>query len=313
MSLQLITPPSVEPVTLQEIKEHLRLDSGTIEDNIDVAESIKPGDHGVAADYSLKGAGVEILNYAVLVLLEAGTFGTGGTVDVKLQEANTDQDSEYSDVSGGSFSQVTDSTDETVYEKSYTGSKKYLRVVATVSGATCDFGVSILKRSPLATEDTLVANLITAARKYCEKVQNRAYITQTWDWWMDAWPDSPFKIPFPPLQSITHVKYYGTDDSENTWSTDEYMIDTYGQPGRISLKYGKTFPSATLRPANGVVIRFVAGYGNNAADVDENIRLAIKLLVGHLYENREATVERALSNIPLGIEALLGVDRIISL
>ena len=46
-----------------------------------------------------------------------------------------------------------------------------------------------------------------------------------------------------------------------------------------------------LRPANGVIVRFTAGYGETAEEVPERVVQAIKLLVGHMYENRESTAE----------------------
>jgi len=40
-------------------------------------------------------------------------------------------------------------------------------------------------------------------------------------------------------------------------------------------------------------------------EIPEGIRAGIKLLVGHLYENREATTELALRKVPLAVETLL--------
>jgi len=163
-------------------------------------------------------------------------------------------------------------------------------------------------------EDTLIEDYITAAREYCERYQNRAYITQTWNLTLNDFPDGDeIEIPLPPLQSITSIKYYGTDDTEYTLSTDDYMVDTDSEVGRVVLKYAKTWPSITLRPANAVVIQFVAGYGDADTDVPERIKQAIKLLVGHLYENREATSIRSIVNVPFAVESLLMLDRIVAI
>lgn len=306
MGLYLQTAPTSEPVTVDELKDHLRLDSGSIADNNTLVQSIAPGSHSTVANYGLEGNSVDVRGYSVLIYLNAGTCGSGGTVDVKIQDS--EDGTNWNDVA--TFDQVDESNDNAVYEKTYTGIKRYIRAVATVAGATCEFGVSVLKIAPYSTEDTLLENFITVARRFCERYQKRAYITQTWDWWLDDWPDSPFLVPISPLQSVSHIKYYDTDDSENTFSTDYYMVDTYSDPGRISLKYGESYPSTTLRPINGVVIRFVAGYGDDRTYVPEEIKQAIKLLAGHLYEHREQTVERALAEIPLGIYALLDLKRI---
>jgi uncharacterized phiE125 gp8 family phage protein len=289
----------------------LRLDSGTIADNLTSAQSIAPGSHAIAASYSLKGTGVDVLGYPTLVLLESGTNGTGGTVDVKIQESDTDSDAEYTDWTGGEFTQVTTSTDNATYEKAYTGEKQFVRVVATVAGAACEFGVSIVKNAPTSEEDTLLEALITTAREWCEGFQNRQLISAVWELWLDDWPCSDcIRIPLPPLQAVNSIKYYDTDNTEYTMTATDYFVDAKSAPGRISLAYGMTWPTTTLRPVNGVVIEFDAGYGDVASDVPKRVKQAILLIVGHLYEQREQSVEKALSEIPFGVKALLSLDRI---
>ena len=66
-------------------------------------------------------------------------------------------------------------------------------------------------------EDALLTGLLAAAREWCEGFQNRAYITQTLQLWLDEWPaGNAIVLPRPPLQSVASVKYYGTDDTEYT-------------------------------------------------------------------------------------------------
>ncbi len=152
---------------------------------------------------------------------------------------------------------------------------------------------------------------VSAARSWCELFQNRAYITQTWDWALDGWPHSPFSIPLPVLQSITSIKYFDTDETEATFASSNYQVDIISEPGRVSLGWNKTYPSTTLRPINGVIIQFVAGYGNAESDVPNNIKQAIRLLVGHMYENREGTWIKAIDEIPLGIRSFLWQERLV--
>jgi uncharacterized phiE125 gp8 family phage protein len=160
-------------------------------------------------------------------------------------------------------------------------------------------------------EDVEITGWIQAAREWCEGYQNRAFITQTWELALDSFPLGTYiKIPKPPLQSVTSVKYYDTDETENTFSADSYHVDTYSEPGRIVLKYGETWPSDTLRTANGVIIQFKVGYGDAAASVPEKVKQAIKVLVGHLYENREATDIKELKEVPFAVCSLLGLERI---
>jgi uncharacterized phiE125 gp8 family phage protein len=309
VAIKLIVSPNIEPVSLVEAKLHCRVDSGTLSDNLSSLQSIPPGNHAVAPSFTLVGSWVDVLGYSSLIILETGTFGTGGTMDCKIQES--DDQIEVVDMAGGAFTQVTTSTDNATYEKAYTGEKQYIRVVSTVAGAACEFGVSIITEAPTSAEDTLLEALITTAREYCEGFQNRQYITATWELWLDDWPwGDNIRIPLPPLQGVNSIKYYDTDNVVATMAAADYFVDTKSNPGRVSLAYGKTWPTTTLRPANGVVIEFDAGYGDLASDVPKRVKQAILLLVGHLYLRREESTEKALAEIPFGVKALLSLDRI---
>jgi uncharacterized phiE125 gp8 family phage protein len=313
MSLVQITAPAVEPVSLAEAKLHLRVDSGSFADNISLVQSIAPGAHGVAASFGLVGAAIEVLGYSVLVQLEAGACETNGKVDAKLQDS--DDGSTYADVSGGAFAQVTTANHNATYELAYTAGKRYLKVVATVTTATCSFGISIIKGAPTSEEDTLISALITAAREYCETFQHRAYITQEWELNLDTWPDKDYiEIPMPPLQSVESIKYYDTDGVEHVVydpdetipiGVDDFIIDTKSEPGRIKLAWGKSWPGTTLQPANGICIAFTAGYGDAATDVPRKPIAALKLALGYLYEHRDDDAE-----MPQAVDRLLWQDRV---
>ena len=263
----------------------------------------------VAASYSLVGSAIEVSGYEVLVNLVSGTNGTSGTVDVKLQESN--DNITWSDVSGGAFTQVTEANDNAVQEKAYTGAYRYVRAVATVATATCDFGVEVIKKAGPTTEDNLLNTLIAAAREDCEKFQNRAYCSQTWELWLDDWPTKGvLLIPLPPLQSITSIDYYDTEDAAHEFDESNYFVDTKSEPGWVVLNSGASWPSTTLRPANGICVTFVAGYGAASA-VPKNVKAAMLLLIGHLYEHREDVITGlSVVQMPLASQHLLWKDRV---
>ena len=168
-----------------------------------------------------------------------------------------------------------------------------------------------------ATEDTLLLSFIKVARNWCEKYQSRSYLDQTWDMLIDTWPVGDIiTVPLPPLQSVTYVYYYGTGGTANTMTASTYIVDTDGEPGRVALAYGETWPSETLRPINGVKVRFVCGYGSTASVVPDGVKEAIKLIVGDLYEHREDSDTWGQSKIladttiTYGVKGLLNLERL---
>ena len=291
MKIELITPPSIEPVSLSEIKLHCRIDSGSFSDNIDESQSLKPDNYAVAADYTTHvGTGISVIGYDAVVVLNSGTNGASGTVDVKIQES--DDNVIYTDWTGGAFTQVTEANDEAVQEKAYTGTKSYIRTVAKVLVAACDFGVMIIRLSPTSVEDDLLNDIITASREHVEDITRRQLLTATWDYYLDAFPSgNSIKLPFGNLQSVTHVKYTDSDGTQTTMTvTTEYLVETNGEGiGRVVLPYSLSWPSFTAYPSNPIVIRFVCGW-TAAASVPVKIKQAMLLIAADMYSNREGQV-----------------------
>ena len=158
-------------------------------------------------------------------------------------------------------------------------------------------------------EDTLISALITAAREHVDGRDGwlgRAICTQTWDCSFDAFPaDGLLYLPLAPVQSITSVKYIDPDGVQQTFSSSNYALgaDLDWSP-RVVLGWGKSWPSIRAVP-DAVTVRIVAGY----ASVPKPICQAILLLIGHLYENREASSSVAMHEVPFSVSALLAPYR----
>lgn len=167
-------------------------------------------------------------------------------------------------------------------------------------------------RVDLNDDDTLITNLITASRRYIESTLcNRAFITQTWDYFLQSFPNGDeIEIPLPPLQSITSIKYKDKAGVEAVFPSAEYIVDKDSAPARVRLAYGKSWPSFEPYPLNAVAIRFVAGYGDSGVAVPQELRQAILLMVGHLYENREMFSTAKLSEVPFAVFALCASYRV---
>jgi len=139
--------------------------------------------------------------------------------------------------------------------------------------------------------DSQLLGLITASRDWVESYTNRALVQQTWKYYLQDCPSGDeFELPFPPLQSVTSIKYTDSDDTETEWSDTEYEVDTDSEPGRVILAYGYTWPSTTLHPKNPIKVEYIAGYDSEGSPADyrvnipEAIKNAIKLDIEIRYD-----------------------------
>jgi len=216
MKAVLHTAPVLEPIEKDDLKLHLRLDSGSFADNIDETQSIAPGSHGTSAGgilYTHEGAKVEVLGYTAVVVANYGILTVGGVVDIKIQES--DDDVTWTDWTGGAFTQVTISATASTQEKAYTGTKRYIRTVARVVTQNSEFSTTVIRLTATSIEDDLLDAIITAATENVEDITRRALLTQTWDYYLDKWPAGrAIKLPFGNLASVTSISWKDTDGVE---------------------------------------------------------------------------------------------------
>ena len=173
----------------------------------------------------------------------------------------------------------------------------------------------LFARITTSAEDALVTTLITAARQRCENWRGFSFVTQTWDFFFDRFPNrrdgwlqsenftpsgAQFGRGYPtaydlreraislergPCQSVTFVKYTPLNGSPVTLDPASYIVDTSNTLApRIMPNLDKMWPPDLLQSMNAVNVRAIMGY----ATVPESINLAIKQLVSFLYYNRDA-------------------------
>lgn len=162
--------------------------------------------------------------------------------------------------------------------------------------------------SSYTAEDTMLQSYLEAAVKTAEDRTNRALMEQTWRATIDKFPKL-IRVNKTPLIEVTSVKYYDPDGSLQTLSSDNYIVDSDGEPWRIIPAPGISFPSTQDR-VNAVVITFKAGY-SSAALVPKNIIAGILLIVDDLWKNRGSIVTGTIvSEIPLTADKLFSTERI---
>ena len=176
------------------------------------------------------------------------------------------------------------------------------------------------------SDDTLISALIVAAREHVENYLVGSLVEQTRVVYLSAWPYSPFRLPYGPVQEIESVKYTDSDGVENTVRTDIYYLSPGGE---LCLEPFESWPTARLRGPGAIEITYTTGYepvvtvipgeggdpDTEETDYDANIPQAIKqamlLLIGEWYEQREAAADTkyAIQTIPWGVKQLLAPYR----
>lgn len=172
-------------------------------------------------------------------------------------------------------------------------------------------------------EDAQIESLIKAATKRLEDYTELKFVTQTWDIYFDHFPTHMRKdmwwdgsrdiaitelvdrkggeivFPFGPVQSVSSVIYFLDDDTQQTFASSNYVVDSVGYRGRIALKTSAIWPTDVLRTINAVKIQAVLGFGlgvdpdyvgagsgTATSQVPKDIQDAIKNFVAILYEHR---------------------------
>jgi uncharacterized phiE125 gp8 family phage protein len=163
-------------------------------------------------------------------------------------------------------------------------------------------------------EDTLIGVLIDAATQIGEHYLGRFLLTTVIEEFYDFFPVyktgvNPFRgdknivyLSRGPVQSITHVKYIDGNGNERTVSASDYNTDLVSEPARIMPEEGW---QATKDTVNAVIVRYTCGH-TQASDVPANIKVALLLIIGEMYEKRVDSVHR----LPTASEHLLNPFRV---
>ena len=154
-----------------------------------------------------------------------------------------------------------------------------------------------------AADDTLIDNLRDAATNSAQEYTNRFFTSTTLTQYADKWSEIA-ELYKSPLQSITHIKYYDSDDSLQTLSSSVYNSDASAMPARIALAVNQSYPTTSDRIA-AIRVEYIVGV--TAANlVDNAIKQAVLLTIGHWYQNREAViVGRIATELPMAAKYLL--------
>jgi uncharacterized phiE125 gp8 family phage protein len=134
-------------------------------------------------------------------------------------------------------------------------------------------------------DDARLAGLILDAREWAQGYTRRAFMAQTFDYYLHGFP-SEIRLPIGPVQSVTSITYYDAANALQTLAAAYYTADLVSVVPTIYPSYGYEWPDTYTRP-NAVIVRLVAGYSDNHPDL-LTVRQAMLLHVEAHYD-RDAT------------------------
>jgi uncharacterized phiE125 gp8 family phage protein len=178
------------------------------------------------------------------------------------------------------------------------------------------------------TYDTEITNQLKAARQWIEQRYGISLITQTriqrQDQLYERYPiyrnflgpyysRTPLQLLYPPVQSVTSFKYIDPNGTQQTLDpTTGYTVTGLMTPyvGAQDIQTPRMYPNTTW-PAfkwipDAIEIEYVCGYGPDATYVPETIKVAIKMVLSHFFENRmeEITGDRV-SKFEMSVDRIM--------
>ncbi|MCR4267087.1 head-tail connector protein [Nitratireductor sp. ZSWI3] len=151
-------------------------------------------------------------------------------------------------------------------------------------------------------DDALIAANGAAAREFCETATGKQFVAATWELTTRSLGRGPFVLPKPPLRSVESIAYRDMSGALQVLDPSEYLVAP-GEPGTVEPV--SSWPATANRP-DAVVITFEAGYGDAAA-VPDKIKVAIKGLAAHWYDQREGVTnaEGFTRRVPMHVRSLI--------
>jgi len=152
-------------------------------------------------------------------------------------------------------------------------------------------------RGLYADDDTHLQRLIRAAGAYVEGELGIALIDTVYDETFSGWGDwQKFWLGRCPLDTLTTVKYYDEDETEQTWDDANYL--TTGVP-EIEVAPDVSLPTVSSRQYPWTV-RYTAGYGDSAEDIPKTLQQAMRLIIEDMDRFRGNEITGTIST-PVGV------------
>lgn len=156
-----------------------------------------------------------------------------------------------------------------------------------------------------ADEDALITSKIHAAMEWVERYTSQVLSPRTFELSLDAFPVLPelIELPRAPVTAIGGISYTSADDGTSIALVEADWRWSDSDPEWLRPAFRTAWPSAADERGS-VKVTFEAGY--EAGLVPPALLGAVRMMLVHLYENREAVVTGSVATeMPLGVKEQL--------
>lgn len=161
-------------------------------------------------------------------------------------------------------------------------------------------------RVTIDDDDAYIKRLIIVATNHVQEHTRWQLLSTTFDFRLDKFPSGskPIELPVMNATGQPTITYIDANGVTQTLASTEWKVSLDRQPPRITPAYSKIWPTARREP-DAVTIRFTAGWTDPSGILDD-IKQAMLLLIGHLYENREEVITGTIqAKLERTVDALL--------
>jgi uncharacterized phiE125 gp8 family phage protein len=177
-------------------------------------------------------------------------------------------------------------------------------------------------------DDDLITRAIVAARERAEEITRRALVEQglrlvAAGWYRDSWQRTyrhgSIDLLRPPLISVDQVSYYDDANVLRVVDPSHYFMEETQPVQRVRWAGAFDYPCVYARD-DAVRVDYTAGYAGYASPVIDQEQAAsgipasiingMLLLVGDMYENREATLVGLSAIVLAAADALFESKRV---
>lgn len=289
--------PTTHVLSLQEAKEHLRVDDITP----GAKATITKGTGDSALKLSAKYDGVYANQYTLTIVQAGNSTPLSVSVsagDITVNLATNGGGTATSTVNDVIAALVNDTLiSNKVTATANTGNGTGL--LAAAAQASFTGGIDGVSAS-----DDYVNALILAVEDQTQTILRSSLRPQTLQLRFDEFPfssrtiyphQSNIELDFGPIRAVNSITYLDVNGDSQTFPADRYDVDITSTPGVIALKPNLYWPYVQLARRNAVTIEYEAGYDDPDGEpsdpprpLPEAIKQAMKLFIGHLYTNRES-------------------------